>query len=171
VDGSGGGIAGRLLNRYSSSVGNSNTLFFRFFIDPAIDMIPSPSLRTTMTVTWGLTDRPLRDTSDFKMMPVSEVCCIRITRQTSDTGPIDLVCQSGPTAVANFPSSQFTNSFGRTWSSIRTPVTPIPRAIRRNRTVALPALNSAAMVMAPVSTRRGFTACGLTSEQRFTPVP
>jgi hypothetical protein len=91
-----GGFALYSLNSWSSKLNNTNTLFFRFYIDPEFE---SAGFTPDIDVNIGLTDLGnLRDVQDTD--PDNNVGpAVRITRTTDGNGgPIDLVADNGPTA-------------------------------------------------------------------------
>jgi hypothetical protein len=104
-----GALAGRHLNGDSMPLGASNTLFFRFYIDPAVnnadtnqsDQIPDVNCNV------GLTDKGLRDIGDFDGQNANNTGpAIYIVRATGGVGgKIDLQAADGSVAMGLTPAN------------------------------------------------------------------
>jgi hypothetical protein len=102
-----GGWATLNLGSYSSTLNNSNTLFFRFYIDNEFEggdpneggAIPD------VNVLVGLTDKTgIRDVADIDEDNDNGDTIRFLRAQAGNGGAIDLVCPNGPTAMALSPS-------------------------------------------------------------------
>ncbi|HEV8540873.1 MAG TPA: LamG domain-containing protein [Verrucomicrobiae bacterium] len=88
-------LAATPLNSLTILEGQSNTMFCRFYIDPAIET-PSPDDGSLpdLDLNLGLTDKPLRDVQDFR--GGNNGPSFRLIRQASGAGgPIDLTADNG----------------------------------------------------------------------------
>jgi hypothetical protein len=91
-----GGIAGRALKNYSSVLNTTNTLFFRFYIDPSINTTdPNTGVIPDVDLDVGITDQGIRDVVD---LAYTAGCSVRLYRVGGAGGPIDLQAVDG-TAV------------------------------------------------------------------------
>ncbi len=103
-----GALAGRHINGESVPVGASNTLYFTFYIDPAVNnpdpnqsgQIPDVNLHV------GLSDLGLRDAADFDGTAGSPGRrSLSSAINSVGGGPIDLVCRDGSGAMALTPGT------------------------------------------------------------------
>jgi len=84
-------LAGNALNSLAIPEGRSNTLFFRFYISPNVDLpLPDTGTIPLIDINLGLTEKGLRDVQDFR--GGNNGPSIRISRQG---GPIDLRSPNG----------------------------------------------------------------------------
>jgi hypothetical protein len=101
-----GGFAGRYLNGDTISLGHSNTLFFRFYLDPLLtnsDPNQGGSI-PDVTANIGLTDKGFRDIQDFDGLGGDLGPAVFIVRNTGGLGgPIDLQAQNGTGAMGLSP--------------------------------------------------------------------
>ena len=104
-----GALAGRHLNGDSIPLGSSNTLFFRFYIDPAVN---SPDTNQSGQIpdvdcNVGVADKGLRDIADFDGQNANNTGpAIFIVRSTGGLGgKIDLQAADGSVAMGLTPAS------------------------------------------------------------------
>jgi hypothetical protein len=88
-------LAGNALNSMTIQQGQSNTLFFRFYLSPIVNAASGPS---DIDINLGLTEKGLRDVQDFR--GGNNGPSIRIFRQgTGAAGSIDLRANNGVNAA------------------------------------------------------------------------
>jgi hypothetical protein len=93
-------LAGNALASMTMAEGTSNTLFFRFYLAPNVDLaLPGVGVISEIDINVGLTDKGLRDIQDFR--GGNNGPSVRIFRQGGGLGgPIDLRSPNGVNAAA-----------------------------------------------------------------------
>ncbi len=106
-----GDITGKGLKSYSMAQNAVNTLFFRFYLDPAINQPDNDFLGgeiPDIDATIGITDKPMRGSLDFGTN--NNGPSFRIVRNTGGGGtggPIDLIANNGQTNAALVPEQYY----------------------------------------------------------------
>jgi len=104
----GGGVAGRPLKTYTCNLGQSNTIFFRFYIDHSITNIDSVSgLTPAIDMRIGISDKGILDPAFLNGGNGPEIRILSLGGVGGYPLPIELSCQNGPAALDLVP--QFYN--------------------------------------------------------------
>jgi hypothetical protein len=98
-----GGVAGRALYSFSSTVGHTNTLFFRFYIDPSATNFDPQFGPQGIDYNIGIQDLGIADPAFLPTGGGPAIHIVESPTSATTNGPIDLTCISGASGIVVTP--------------------------------------------------------------------